>query len=160
MIESGQIASDVSVALPVLDPAQRAVVENHDRYRNVLRSRGHQPVHSDREAAIAANRDDLPIPIDELRGERCRYCVAHTSDATGLKKRSRSFRLEVVRHENAVLARIARDDRVIRNRTLDLLDRALRQERRRVGTELRGVEMSKLLTRSQQPRPQVSLARL
>src|SRR5260370_18642345 len=91
--------------------------------------------------------------MHELRGERCRYCVAHTTDATGLEKRPGSFRLEVVRHENAVLARIARDDRVIRNRALDFLDHALRQERRRVGPEFGGVEMTMPLTRSPQPCP-------
>src|SRR5712692_11424213 len=113
MVEIGKVTGDVPLALAVLDPTQCAVVEHYSDDGNVLFDRRHQPIHTDAEAAIATNGDHLTLRINQLGGERGWNGVAHPAHAGGLNERVWGLGLKEVRHEDAILSRITRYDRIV-----------------------------------------------
>src|ERR1700730_70226 len=125
MIKIGEVAGNVAFALAMLDPAERAVVENHDHNPEILFYRAPQSVETDRESAVSADGNDLALRIDELRSQRDRDRGSHVRAHTGLKKCARSFCLEEMTHKDAVLARITCHDGIVRHSALDLFDNAL-----------------------------------
>ena len=116
--------------------------DHHDR--QVLLQRCHEPVHADGEPAVTAHRDDRTVGMHELGGQGGGDGVAHAAHTGRLEERRRTLGLEVVGHEDAVLAGVAGDDAIGGDRLLQGADHPLGQDRHLVGVELGGVEVAVL----------------
>ena len=110
MVKAGKITRDIALALAMFDPTQRLIIKDHIHNRNIFFDCGHEAIHANRKPTIAAYGNNLTFGVYQLGGQRSWRGIPHGTYPSRLQKRTWGFGLEVVHHEQPVLACIARDN--------------------------------------------------
>ena len=132
VVLAAELRGDETIAaasLAVLHPAEHAVVQHDRDDGDLVLGRGEQRVHRHGEAAVATHRHAVALGRHELRRHRGRQRVAHPADRGRLIDRPRPAALEVVRHVEAIGARVHGDHRALTEPACELGDHALRPQR-------------------------------
>ncbi len=135
--------------LPLAHHPETAVVDHHERDRQLVLDGDHHLLECHLRAPVAAHRHDLRFRTRQRRADRRGNAEAHRPHAAGRQEVPRQGVAEVLRRPHLVLPHVRHDQRLAVRRLVDRLDHRLRHDdvlvHRLVARRMRRAEARHLL---------------
>ena len=133
----GELTALEIAALQAADRGVGVVVPDHPDHGDAVFDGGAEHARVHEEGAVAADRDARTLGCRELRTEHASDAEAHGAEAHRADQGVRPLRLAILQQPVVVDPDIAGQDRLLRQRPVDLVRRALRMDRRGIAREAR-----------------------